>query len=111
MDRAVAIIAAHLGVVDEEQINNMSYVLFEDILGELGQKLMYEAAVNYAGNSFCDKSWEIIMDFYPMGERGNGKTVHGGAHGGLSGIAKLAQGSHVKVMSKGQSLPGSLGKV
>ena len=110
LDRAVALIATHLGVVDEEQINNMSYVLFEDILEELGHKLMYEAAVNYAGNSFCDKSWDIIQDFYPMSEN-VGKGKKGGKMSGLSGIAKLAQSGHVKVMSKGQSLPGSLGRL
>ena len=97
-------------MVDEEQINSMSYVLFEDILEELGQKLMYDAAVNYAGNSFCDKSWEIIMDFYPMNDKKHG-THRGGAHGGLSGLAKFVQQSNVKVMGKGTTLPGSLGKI
>lgn len=59
-------IATHLGVVDEEQINNMSYVFFEDVLEELGHKLSYDAVVNYAGNSFCEKSWEMIQDTNPM---------------------------------------------
>ena len=35
LDRAVAMIAAHLGVVDEEQINSMSFVFFDDVLTEL----------------------------------------------------------------------------
>ena len=43
LDRAVAIIAAHLGIVDEEQINSMSFVFFDDVLMELGYKLVYEA--------------------------------------------------------------------
>ena len=34
----------------------MSYVFFEDVLEELGHKLTYDAVVNYAGNSFCEKS-------------------------------------------------------
>lgn len=55
LDRAVAMIAAHLGVVDEEQINNMSFVFFDDVLMELGYKLTYEAISNYAGNAFCQK--------------------------------------------------------
>lgn len=102
----------HLGVVDEEQINNMSYVLFEGIMEELGHRLLYQAVVNYAGNSFCEKSWEIIMEHYPLTKHPEGKGGHGaGSLKGLSGIAKLAQSGHVKVMSKGQSLPGSLGKL
>ena len=28
-------LAAHLGIIDEEQINNMSYVFFDDVLREL----------------------------------------------------------------------------
>lgn len=97
----------HLGVVDEEEINRMSYVMFERIMETLGQRLMYQAVVNYAGNSFCDKSWEMIMDHYPLIKH-DGKNSS--APKGLSGIAKLAQSGHVKVMSKGQGLPGSLGK-
>ena len=50
----MAIIAAHLGIVDENAINNMSMVFFEDVLSELGKKLNYDAVVNYAGNSFCE---------------------------------------------------------
>ena len=103
----MALIATHLGVVDEEQINNMSYNLFEDILEELGHKLMYDAAVNYAGNSFCDKSWDIIMDFYPIHPR----KGNGGNHGGLGGLAKMIRSNKVQVMQKGQALPGSLGKL
>lgn len=52
--------------MDEEQINNMSYVFFEDVLEELGHKLSYDAIVNYAGNSFVEKSWDMIMDSNPM---------------------------------------------
>lgn len=59
-------IATHLGVVDEEQINNMSYLFFEDVLEQLGHKLNYEAIVNYAGNSFVEKSWDMIQDTNPM---------------------------------------------
>lgn len=99
----------HLGVADEEQINNMSYVMFEQILEELGHKLIYEAVANYAGNSFCDKSWEMIMEHYPM----SAQTGHkgGGQSNGLSGLAKLIQKSNVKVLNKGENLPGSLGKI
>ena len=66
LDRAVAMLAAHLGVVDEECINNMAYVFFDDVLRELGYRLNYEAIVNYAGNSFCEKSWDIIQRSNPF---------------------------------------------
>lgn len=62
----MALIATHLGVIDEELINNMSYIFFEDVLAELGHKLSYDAIVNYAGNSFCKDSWDMIMDTNPM---------------------------------------------
>lgn len=52
--------------MDEEQINNMSYVFFNDVLEELGHKLSYEAIVNYAGNSFVKDSWDMIVDSNPM---------------------------------------------
>jgi len=59
-------IATHLGIVDEDQINNMSYIFFEDVLEELGHKLQYDAIVNYAGNSFCEKSGEMIRQYNPF---------------------------------------------
>lgn len=66
-------IATHLGVIDEEQINNMSYIFFEDVLTELGHKLSYDAVVNYAGNSFCKDSWDMIIDANPMTMDENGR--------------------------------------
>lgn len=44
----------------------MSYLFFEDVLSELGKKLNYDAVVNYAGNSFCDKSWQMITEANPF---------------------------------------------
>ena len=102
----MAIVAAHLGVVDEEQINNMSHVFFEEVLEELGHKLMYDAAVNYAGNSFCNKSWDIIMDFYPMNEKHGNKE-----HGGLKGLANFVSKGNVRMLKKGETLPGTLGEM
>lgn len=57
-----------MGVVDEEQINEMSYVFFEAVLSELGKKLNYDAVVNYAGNSFCEKSWQMISEANPLAD-------------------------------------------
>ena len=65
--------ATHLGVVNEQEINNMSYLFFQSILTELGHKLSYEAVVNYAGNSFCKDSWNMIMDSNPMTMDENGR--------------------------------------
>ena len=61
-------------MIDEEQINNMSYIFFEDVLEQLGHKLNYEAIVNYAGNSFVEKSWDMITDSNPM-NIGDGKHM------------------------------------
>lgn len=44
----------------------MSYIFFEDVLEELGHKLIYDAIVNYAGNSMCEKSWEMISERNPF---------------------------------------------
>ena len=58
-----------MGIVDEEAINDMSMVFFEDVLSELGKKLNYDAVVNYAGNSFCEKSWDMIHDANPFTDK------------------------------------------
>lgn len=70
----MALIATHLGVIDEEQIDNMSYIFFEAVLEELGHKLTYDAVVNYAGNSFAKDSWDMIMDTNPMTLDPNGRN-------------------------------------
>lgn len=44
----------------------MHYVFFEAVLEALGQKLTYEAISNFAGNSFCEKAWEMISENNPM---------------------------------------------
>ena len=68
-------------MVDEEQINNMSYVLFESVLNELGHKLNYDAVVNYAGNSFVEKSWDMIQDANPFNVDGKKKMSNSQAQG------------------------------
>ena len=52
----------------------MSYVFFEDVLEELGHKLTYDAIVNYAGNGFVEKSWDMIVENNPMNLSANGKS-------------------------------------
>lgn len=62
----MALIAAHLGIVDEDDILNMSYDWFSEVLDVLGEVVNYNAVVNYAGNAFVEKSWDMIMDANPM---------------------------------------------
>lgn len=64
-------------MIDEEAIDNMSYLFFCDILRELGHKLNYDAVVNYAGNSFCKDSWKMIAKANPMAEEEAGGVMSG----------------------------------
>lgn len=62
----MALIAAHLGIIDEGAILDMSFDWFNSVLEVLGEVVNYNAVVNYAGNSFCEKSWDMILDSNPM---------------------------------------------
>lgn len=62
----MTLLAAHCGVVSEDEILNMSYDWFTDLLDVMGEFVNYEAIINYAGNAFCEKSWDMIMDSNPM---------------------------------------------
>lgn len=86
-------IAAHLGVVDEEQINDMSYVFFDDVLRELGYKLNFEAMANYAGNSFCEKAWDMIEKSNPF----NIADQKNGSHA-MSNLASFFGKSSIRIM-------------
>lgn len=67
MDDAVAVIAAHLGVVDEDAINNMSIEFFTNVLKALGKKLNYESISNLYGNSFAIKdAQKYITKAFPL---------------------------------------------
>lgn len=59
-------LAVHVGVLDEDVIWNMRYPFFNQCLIELGLKLNYAAVVNYAGNAFAEKSWDMISKANPM---------------------------------------------
>ena len=72
IERGVTLVAVHLGIVDEEQINNMSLDFFENVLEELGRKLNYDAIVNFAGNSFCQDAWDMIQEANPMFDEDHG---------------------------------------
>lgn len=51
----MAAIAAHLGEVDEDKINNMSYIFFQDVLSALGKRLNFESLSNMYGKTVFDK--------------------------------------------------------
>lgn len=87
--------AAHLGIVDEEEINQMSYIFFEDVLRELGYRLNYEAVVNYAGNSFCEKSWKMIQESNPFNV-----DVEKGNRAGESALANFFANAEIKIKKK-----------
>lgn len=65
----------------------MSLLFFENVLEELGKKLNYDAVVNYAGNSFCEKSWEMIQKAFPLGENED--------KGGSSSIAAFFENARI----------------
>lgn len=75
MEEAVAAVAAHLGVVDEEQINNMSIPFFNDVLGALGKKLNFESVSNIFGNSFAKDSSKIVNEAFPLAKKKKKNTM------------------------------------
>lgn len=70
MDEAVAAIAAHLGIVNEDEINNMSIEFFNNVLAALGKKLNYESISNLYGNSFCKDAGKYISEANPLVKKG-----------------------------------------
>lgn len=59
-------IAAHLGIVKEDEINEMSIPFFNDVLAALGRRLNYESISNLYGNSFCKDASKYIQEAYPL---------------------------------------------
>lgn len=74
--------------MDEKAIDNMSFIFFEDVLSELNHKLTFDAVSGYAGNSFFDKSWDVIMEHHPLiaREPGEAQTAQGNAMQGLASL-------------------------
>ena len=44
-----------MGEVDEDKINNMSYVFFQDVLEALGKRIKFESVSNMYGKTVFDK--------------------------------------------------------
>ena len=58
--------AAHLGEVDENKINDMNYIWFNTVLDALGKRLNYESISNIYGNSFAKDSAKIVQAANPL---------------------------------------------
>lgn len=82
-------------MVDEESIDNMSFIFFESVMSELGHKLTYDAIVNYAGNSFCEKSWDMIVEHNPLNFDENATKKKS-----EQALSKIFNSSNIKVMKK-----------
>ena len=74
MDEAAAAVAAHLGVIEEDRINNESYVWFNMVLEALGKRLNYESISNLYGNSFAKDSSKIVQAANPLMKNGGGRA-------------------------------------
>lgn len=70
----------------------MSYIFFEDVLAELGHKLTYDAIVNYAGNGFVEKSWDMIIKNNPFNVSNDTKEETA-----LKGLASMFNSGNVKI--------------
>ena len=88
MDEAAAAVAACLGIIDEEQINNQSYNWFNSVLEYLGKKLNFESISNLYGNSFAKDAGKIIPAANPLVKNG-GKQNTGVM--GLMGQIKVVE--------------------
>lgn len=73
-------VAVYLGETDENRINQMSFDFFDSVLSALGKKINYDAVVNYAGNSYFEKSWQVITENNPMNKGKGTQDKTGIAH-------------------------------
>ena len=74
----------------------MSIVFFDDVLDALGRRVNYEAIVNYAGNAFCEKSWELIQQSNPFQMASDKKSGHGSIAGKLADFFGKAEFAEVR---------------
>ena len=93
MDEAVAAIAAHLGIVNEDEINSMSIPFFNDVLSAIGRRLNYESVSNLYGNSFCKDAGKYIQEAYPLTKA---KKVNSGLMSMLSKATIIKASSDTK---------------
>lgn len=107
MDEAVAAIAAHLGIVNEEEIDNMSIPFFNSVLAALGKKLNYESISNLYGNSFAKDAGKYINEANPLVK--HNKMADFANFLNTTKITKIKKGSTQEV--KTDALSKSLGDI
>lgn len=88
IDEAAAAIAAHLGEVDEDKINNMAYIWFNQVLEALGKRINFESISNLYGNSFAKDANKHIQSANPLLKNGGQKA---GSIVDLLGKVKIIQ--------------------
>lgn len=101
LERAAALLAVHLGIVDEDAIWEMRYPFFNACLIELGLKLNYDAVVCYAGNSFAEKSWDMIAKANPM--RIDLEQLSRETHG-VNALTAFVNAAGMKIMPPGKEV-------
>ena len=70
----------------------MSIIFFDDVFEAIGKRLTYDAISNYAGNSFCKDSWEMIAQHHPM-------TKSKSESKGISQLADVLGGVKIRTVS------------
>lgn len=70
-------IAAHLGEIDEDKINNMSIPFFNDVLSALGRRLNYESISNLYGNGFVRDAGKLIAEAHPLMKVAKSSSIAG----------------------------------
>lgn len=59
-------IFTHVGGLTEEDILDMSFILYKDVIRELGFKFNYEAVVHVLANPYVEKASEIVDKSNPF---------------------------------------------
>lgn len=92
--------AANLGIVDEEAINNMSYVWFTMVLEALGRRLDYESVSNLYGNSFAKDAAKIVSGANPLMKPGTSRGAKDGFLGLVGKTKVISAGVNKKAAIK-----------
>ena len=66
LNRSIAVLFVHVGGLSQNQILNMEYPFFRDVMKELSIKLNYDAISNIIANPFAEKGWEMVQSANPF---------------------------------------------
>ena len=93
MERGLAVICTYTGFVPDEQLMEMTYVRYTNILSEIVKKLRYESISNLWGNSFAKDVNEVVDKYNPltdlMGQSGGARRLTRSAINELKGINRV----------------------